>query len=356
MLRQKQKINELIDELEQSHHLSRESWKVLLEARLDEDVREELAMRAREQAIAVFGKKVFIRGLIEFTNICQNDCFYCGIRRGNTEMKRYRLMSDEILACCEEGYRLGFRTFVLQGGEDPYWTDERLIPLVEIISKTYPDCALTLSMGERTEESYRALFHAGARRYLLRHETANAEYYHHLHPQDMSMINRLNCLRQLRDIGFQTGCGLMVGSPGQTTEHLIEDFLFMQAFQPHMVGIGPFLPHHATPFKDERAGSVVETLALLSLIRLMFPEVLLPATTALGSAQKGGRENGILAGANVIMPNLSPQRVREHYMLYDGKLSTGSEAAESLRKIKEDMSAIGYEVVVSRGDHPSKTD
>lgn len=309
-------------------------------------LKEEAGRLCREH----YGRRVFIRGLIEFTNFCKNDCFYCGIRRGNKEADRYRLETEEILTCCKAGEELGFRTFVLQGGEDPYFSDERLIHLVKAIKASHPDCAITLSVGERSRESYEKLFLAGADRYLLRHETADKGHYERLHPGEMSFENRMKCLNDLKETGFQTGCGFLVGSPGQTTAHLVKDLRFLKEFAPHMVGIGPFLSHKDTPFHDQPDGSTALTLYLLSIIRLLLPKVLLPATTALGTAKEGGREEGILHGANVVMPNLSPIGVRRKYMLYDKKLSTGSEAAESLELLKKSLLSIGYETAVSRGD------
>lgn len=301
-----------------------------------------------------YGNRVYIRGLIEFTNYCKNDCLYCGIRRGNRELPRYRLTDGEILACCRQGHGLGFRTFVLQGGEDGFFTDARLCRLVERIKDDFPDCAVTLSVGERSRESYQRLFDAGADRYLLRHETFSKSHYEKLHPSDMSYENRIRCLCDLKDIGYQVGTGFMVGSPWQTAESLAEDLQFIRKFRPHMVGIGPFIPHHATPFRAMEQGSVELTLKLLSMIRLLLPDVLLPATTALGSLDTQGREKGILAGANVVMPNLSPKESRGSYQIYDNKASWGSEAAEGLSQLREAMKKIGYEVVTHRGDHPDR--
>lgn len=315
---------------------------------------EETALYLKEEAGRLcrvhYGRIVFIRGLIEFTNYCKNDCFYCGIRRSNKKADRYRLNQEEILTCCKAGQELGFKTFVLQGGEDFFFTDDRLTDLVKAVKAACPDCAVTLSVGERSRESYEKLFLAGADRYLLRHETADKGHYEMLHPGEMSFENRMRCLKDLKETGFQTGCGFMVGSPGQTTAHLVKDLRFLKEFAPHMVGIGPFLSHENTLFYDQPNGSVGLTLYLLSIIRLLLPKVLLPATTALGTAREGGREEGILHGANVVMPNLSPLRVRNKYMLYDKKLSTGSEAAESLELLKKSLSSIGYETAVSRGD------
>ena len=263
---------------------------------------------------------------------------------------RYRLTKEEILACCDEGYRLGFRTFVLQGGEDPYYTDDKVCEIVAEIHQKFPDCAITLSIGEKKRESYRAYFEAGAERYLLRHETYNTEHYRKLHPANLSAKHRQQCLRDLKEIGYQVGCGFMVGSPYQTTEHLAEDMLFMKELNPHMIGIGPFIPHHDTPFADEAAGTLELTLFMLGLIRLMIPKVLLPATTALGTIHPKGRELGIKAGANVVMPNLSPTEVRKDYLLYDNKICTGDESAQCRHCLEMRMKSIGYQVVTNRGD------
>lgn len=311
----------------------------------------DLTAKAAAVRQSVYGNKVFIRGLIEFTNYCKNDCFYCGIRASQNKVSRYRLTPEQILDCCRTGYDLGFRTFVLQGGEDGWWNDDRLCQLVSAIKDNHPDCAVTLSVGERSRKSYQRLFDAGADRYLLRHETADCSHYSLLHPSGLTLENRMECLQNLKDIGYQVGCGFMVGSPGQTVEHLIRDLRFIEEFQPHMVGIGPFLPAAGTPFANEPAGSADLTIRLLSIIRLMHPKVLLPATTALGTAETDGRERGILAGANVIMPNLSPKDVRKKYMLYDNKVSTGDEAAESVASLRASMKKIGYEVVTDRGDY-----
>lgn len=309
------------------------------------------AEAARETAEAVFGKRIFIRGLIEISSICKNDCLYCGLRRSNKNAERYRLSEAQVLDCCASGYRAGFRTFVLQGGEDAFFTDDVLCGIVQRIKSRYPDCAVTLSMGERSRSSYAALRQAGADRYLLRHETASPRHYGQLHPPQMSYDNRMRCLRDLKNLGFQTGCGFMVGSPFQTADDLAEDLLFIQKFQPHMVGIGPFIPHCDTPFRDYPSGSCDLTLFLLSLIRITQKNVLLPATTALGTLLEDGRERGILSGANVIMPNLSPVEVRCKYKLYDNKLCTGDETAEQLEKLKKRIAKIGYEIVTDRGDY-----
>lgn len=347
----KSKVLSHIDRLLANGELAADEWYWLLSQRSNTELQAMLAERAQAVCIENYGRRVFLRGLIEFTNICKNNCLYCGIRRDNKSVERYRLTPEQVLACCESGYAAGFRTFVLQGGEDPFWSDEKLVPLVQEIHQHYPDCAVTLSVGERSRESYEALYAAGAERYLLRHETASYAHYNYLHPKEMSQAQRLACLADLREIGFQTGCGLMVGSPGQKTSHLVEDFLYMQVLQPHMVGIGPFLPQHDTPFRNEKAGSVNETLFILSLVRLMLPKVLLPATTALNSAEENGHIMGLLAGCNVIMPNLSPPDVRRKYALYDGKRFTGDEAGEHVSLISARVKEIGYEAVVDRGDH-----
>ena len=314
-------------------------------------LREILAAKADQVRRQHFGNRIFIRGLIEFTNYCKNNCLYCGIRAGNSHVERYRLTKEEILSCCADGYRLGFRTFVLQGGEDPYYTDERMIDIVTDIRRQYPDCAITLSLGERSRNSYQALFDAGADRYLLRHETATEEHYNQLHPDTMSYAHRMQCLQDLKEIGYQVGCGFMVGSPYQTNDNLAADLMFIQRFRPHMVGIGPFIPHSDTPFADRTAGTLEDTLLLLSIIRLIHPHVLLPATTALGTIAPDGREQGILAGANVVMPNLSPVGVRKQYSLYDNKICTGDESAQCIACMGLRMESIGFHIVTDRGDY-----
>lgn len=339
-----------IDEIRQKRDISIKTLDFLLSTE-DEEVITYLRDSAREAADKIYGKQVFIRGLIEFTNYCKNDCKYCGIRRSNSRADRYRLTEEEILSCCENGYGLGFRTFVLQGGEDMYFTDEKICHLLKSIKEKYPDCALTLSIGEKSKESYQAYFDAGADRYLLRHETADEMHYNSLHPPELSFKNRIRCLYDLKEIGYQTGCGFMVGSPGQTTESIYKDLQFIRQFLPHMAGIGPFIPQKDTPFGKEPAGSLKMTLRLLSIIRLIHPHVLLPATTALGTIHPKGRELGILAGANVVMPNLSPVLVRKKYALYDNKICTGDEAAECRQCMEKRMEAIGYHIVTARGDY-----
>lgn len=338
-----------MEKLANEHSLDREELKLLLEER-DEEAAEILAEYAAQQRQSIYGTDVYVRGLIELSNYCKNDCFYCGIRKSNPNCDRYRLTKEDILECCKEGYELGFRTFVLQGGEDPYLTDKRLCELVKEIKKQHPDCAITLSLGERTKDSYQKLKEAGADRYLLRHETASKAHYESLHPKELSFENRMECLRTLKELGYQVGCGFMVGSPGQTIEELVEDLLFIKEFQPDMCGIGPFIPHKDTPLGNKEAGGVDLTCYLLSVVRLLVPHVLLPATTALGTMDPYGREKGILAGANVVMPNLSPQSVRKKYSLYDNKISDGAESAQCLDSLKKRMEAIGYEVVCHRGD------
>ena len=343
-------MKRLIDKLHQEQMLTAEEFHRLLANRSEEtdQYARELANQVRQE---VYGNKIYVRGLIEFTNYCKNDCYYCGIRRSNPNAKRYRLTEDEILACCENGYELGFRTFVLQGGEDPYYNDDRMVDIVKKIRAGYPDCAITLSIGEKSYESYKRFREAGADRYLLRHETANDAHYRKLHPEEMSLAVRKQCLYDLKELGYQAGAGFMVGSPYQTAENLADDLIFLQKLRPHMIGIGPFIPHHDTPFKEEPAGSVELTLVLLAVLRLLFPHVLLPATTALGTLAPGGRLLGIKAGANVIMPNLSPQNVRGKYLLYDNKLHSGAEAAEALNELQREVASIGYRIVSARGDY-----
>ncbi len=336
----------LLDRLESGETLSREEYKSLLTC--EEPYLYERARAARKR---VYGDRVFMRGLIEFTSYCKNDCYYCGLRRSNASAKRYRLSKEQILGCCKTGYALGFRTFVLQGGEDAYFNDDRLVEIVSAIRRRYPDCAITLSVGERSRESYLRLYEAGANRYLLRHETANAAHYAMLHPPELSLAKRKQCLWDLKKTGYQVGCGFMVGSPEQTLEHIVEDLLFIKVFVPAMAGVGPFLPHSLTPFADEKPGDLCQTLNILAILRLMRPNLLLPATTALGTLCENGREMGVLAGANVVMPNLSPPDARENYILYDNKISTGCEAAENVANLQKRIRSAGCELVVSRGDY-----
>ena len=343
------KMKHLIDKLEREKALTKTEWITLLNGRTP-DLAEYLFAKARDIRHQHYGRDIYIRGLIEFTNYCRNNCYYCGIRRDNKNASRYRLTEEEILDCCKNGYELGFRTFVLQGGEDPYFTDEKIVDIVKKIRNSYPDCAITLSIGEKTKESYRLYKEAGADRYLLRHETANEDHYRHLHPEQMSLANRNQCLRNLKELGYQTGAGFMVGAPGQTLECLAEDLIFLKELNPEMVGIGPFIPHHDTKFADEPAGSVELTLFLLSVLRIILPKCLLPATTALGTADPKGREKGLLAGANVVMPNLSPVKDRKKYELYDNKICTGDEAAECRVCLKNRVKSVGFELVEDRGD------
>ncbi len=340
----------IVDKLYNEHTIEYNEFENLLSCG-DEDMAY-LADRAREVSLNTFDNRIYLRGLIEISSYCKNDCYYCGLRRSNQKAERYRLTPDEILACAEKGYELGYRTFVLQGGEDSYYNDGVMVNIISKIKKRFPHCAVTLSLGERSRQSYAKMYEAGADRYLLRHETANEAHYAALHPEEMSLKNRKACLFALKEIGYQTGCGIMVGSPYQTVECLYEDLLFMQELQPHMIGIGPFIKQSDTPFGKFENGSVRMTLLLLSVLRLMFPKVLLPATTALGTMDPMGREKGILAGANVLMPNLSPVGVRKKYALYDNKICTGEEAAECKNCLSLRIEKIGYVIDPGRGDSP----
>lgn len=343
----------LIEKLNKTHALTRdEALQLAKEGAAHQKQLFALAQTAAQQS---FGKNIFVRGLIEFTNYCKNDCYYCGIRRSNKNAARYRLTRDEILECCHAGYALGFRTFVLQGGEDYTYSDDDIAAIVRAIKTNHPDCAVTLSIGERSRATYKLWKNAGADRYLLRHETADFSHYAKLHPAELSAANRQSCLYTLKELGYQAGAGFMVGSPYQTAENLADDLMFLQKLRPQMIGIGPFIPHHDTPFKDKPAGSVEQTLVMLAVLRLLFPHVLLPATTALGTLCPGGRVLGIKAGANVIMPNLSPQNVRGKYLLYDNKLHSGAEAAEALNLLKQEVASIGYSIVTARGDYTEET-
>lgn len=340
-------MTDLIDSLPTDRDLSDDEWRFLIEGDYD---RQRLFDRADKVRRQHYGTDVYIRGLIEISNFCKNDCLYCGIRRSNANAARYRLSAEEILVCCGQGYELGFRTFVLQGGEDSYHTTRWVERVVSEIKENYPDCAVTLSLGERPREDYEIWYQAGADRYLLRHETASRSHYEKLHPPGQAYLRRMECLRDLKRIGYQTGAGFMVGSPFQGTEELIADMRFLREFQPHMVGIGPFIPHHDTPFAGEPAGSLERTLTMVALTRLTLPKALIPATTALGTIHPQGRELGLKAGANVVMPNLSPVHVRGQYSLYDNKACTGQEAAEGQEALKKSVAQAGYRVVVSRGD------
>lgn len=338
-----------IDRLHRGDDLSRDEWMVLLSS-LNADEREYLRSKAQEVAVAHYGKGVFVRALLEISSYCKNNCYYCGIRASNSNAQRYRLAKDEILECCKEADRLGFNTFVMQGGEDPRQTDEWVTDVVKTIRAAYPDKAITLSVGERSAEAYAAFKAAGADRFLLRHETRNDEHYSLLHPEMMSSENRRECLFTLKHLGFQTGSGMMIGSPGQTDEHLYEDIRFLEELQPQMIGIGPFLPAANTPFEKYNPGSADKTILMLSLLRLRFPNVLLPATTALATLCPDGMERAILAGANVVMPNISPVEQRKKYSIYDNKKSTGAESAQQMQQLEDRLNAIGYHIDYARGD------
>ena len=340
----------LIDLLNKNKQLTKEQWVTLISSFSDED-RAYAAEIARKITDEKFGRKIYIRGIVEFSNICKNDCIYCGIRKSNTNVERYRLTKEQILDCCDKGYGYGFRTFVLQSGEDKFFTADKMTEIISEIKAAHPDCAVTVSMGEMSRSDYEKMFAAGADRYLLRHETADKSHYEKLHPSDMSWKNRMNCLEELKDIGYQTGCGMMIGSPFQTAQCLAEDMIFMGKFKPHMIGLGPFIPHKDTPFADHKQGSLELTLFMLSLCRIMLPNVLLPATTALGTIDPKGREMGVMAGANVVMPNLSPLNVRKKYLLYDNKICTGDESAQCISCMQRRMESIGCKIEISSGDY-----
>lgn len=321
----------------------------------DEGEVEALMHSAHSMAVSIFGYQVYIRGLIEISNHCKNNCYYCGIRRGNRNLLRYRLTDEQILDCCREGFALGFRTFVWQAGEDPGRSDDSLITLVAKVKDLYPSVAITLSLGERERSVYQALFDAGADRYLLRHETYDPQHYAYLHPQHMSRDRRIECLYTLKDIGFQTGAGMMVGSPSQTIDNLLDDLLFLRDLSPEMIGIGPFIPHDRTPFRTYPNGSVDLTLRVLAVSRLLCPQALIPSTTALASLpNENGRLRGILAGANVVMPNLSPKENRAKYALYNNKAYEKGESAQGLQVLADQLTSIGYTISYDRGDYPGR--
>ena len=343
------RLEALADKFICNHGLSIEEYEQLIENR-NAELFDKLKCEAVRLRQNIYGRDVFIRGIIEFSNVCKNNCFYCGIRCANAKVKRYRLSKEQILSCCKQGYEFGIRTFVLQSGEDPYYTDDVLCEIVSEIKRNYPDCAITLSVGERSEESYKALYEVGAERYLLRHETADKEHYGRLHPKEMSWDNRMSCLKTLRKIGYYVGAGMMVGAPYQSVKHIAEDLKFIEEFKPDMCGIGPFIPHRDTPFRDKTAGTLELTCFLLSCIRIIHPSMLLPATTALGTIDPRGREQGIEAGANVIMPNLSPSDVRKNYELYDDKSRMGDNPINCVGSLNARMESINYRIVTDRGD------
>lgn len=340
---------DIVAELRENRDLPSDKLAFLIET-CDEDIDFDLKKNADEVRRQYYGKKVYLRGLVEISNHCKNNCLYCGIRRSNIKCDRYRLTPDEILNCCKEGYYLGFRTFVLQGGEDPYYTDQVMCHIVSSIKTSYPDCAVTLSLGERSYESYKMLREAGADRYLMRHEAADPKLYGMLHPSEMSLENRKKCLYTLKKLGYQVGSGFMVGAPFQTVHHLVSDIRLLQDINPEMIGIGPFVPHSETPFSEAKGGTLALTLRVLAILRLMFPKALIPATTALGTIAENGRELGLQSGCNVVMPNLSPVKVRKKYELYNNKICTGEEAAECRQCLQKRIESVGYEVEVSRGD------
>ncbi|MBQ6336511.1 MAG: [Ruminococcus sp.] len=340
-------MNSLVEKLKNTRDLNDIELKTLIESdEYDEELRQAADAVRRER----YGDAVFLRGLIEISSYCKNNCLYCGLRAGNPHAERYRLSKEQILSCCEEGYALGYRTFVLQGGEDLYFTDDRICEIVAEIRARYPDCAITLSLGEKSRESYERYYKAGANRYLLRHETADPAHYARLHPDNMSCENRKRCLYDLKEIGYQVGSGFMVGSPYQTTENLIADLRFLQELQPDMIGIGPYITQKDTPFCDMKSGTAELTLRMLSILRLMFPYALLPSTTALGTIHPLGREMGLRAGGNVVMPNLSPVSVRKKYAIYDDKICTGEESAQCRGCLERRIESAGYRAVTDRGD------
>ncbi|MCR1974206.1 [FeFe] hydrogenase H-cluster radical SAM maturase HydE [Clostridium sporogenes] len=345
----KKLLKEIIDELYKKNNTSGEKLLYLLN-NIDKDSKKYLTSKAHETRLKYYDNRVYLRGLIEFTNYCKNSCLYCGISCRNNNAQRYRLSKEEILNCCKKGYSLGYKTFVLQGGEDPYYTDDKIINIIKSIKNLFPDCAITLSIGEKDYNTYKKFYEAGADRYLLRHETASKNLYKKLHP-NMSFENRRRCLIDLKEIGYQVGAGFMIGLPGQTNEDYVNDLVFLKELKPHMVGIGPFIPHKDTVLKNQSAGTLEDTTTLLALIRLFLPGVLLPATTALGTINPMGREEGLKAGANVVMPNLSPTNVRDKYMLYDNKICTGDEAAECRKCIENRINSAGFSLDLTRGDN-----
>jgi biotin synthase len=343
-------VKKIIEKLYETNDASKEELLYLLD-NIDENSKELLIKRAHETRMKYYGNKVYMRGLIELTSFCKKDCLYCGLRRHNKLADRYRLTLDEVLECVRKGDKLGYKTFVLQGGEDSYFTDEKMIEIIKAIKNEFPNNAITLSLGERSYESYKNLYDAGADRYLLRHESASKELYESIHPGE-PFEKRRKCLKDLKEIGYQAGAGFMVGIPGQTNEDLVNDLRFVKEFEPAMCGIGPFIPHKDTPLRDYDHGSLEKTVICLSIVRLLLPKLLLPATTALSSIDPNGRDEGLRAGGNVIMPNLSPMSVRKKYSLYDNKAYILDEDAEYRTMIGEKIKKAGFEVEETRGDNP----
>lgn len=342
-------MKEIAERLVSEHRLNAEEFRALIES-CDDPTLDFLRNEAVRTAQKRFGRGIFVRGLIEISSYCRNNCLYCGLRRDNRNAERYRLTREQILECCKQGYEAGLRTFVLQGGEDAALTDEWLEAVISAIRERYPDAAITLSLGERSEESYARMYKAGANRYLLRHEAADRELYRAIHPDKMSYDNRVACIKTLKNLGYQTGMGMMVGVAGQSVEALVQDLFLMESIQPEMIGIGPFIPHHDTPFGNNAAGDMRQTLLMLAIVRLMFPDALIPSTTALASLSSDGRKQGILSGANVVMPNISPLSLRRKYAIYDNKAISGSEAVEGLNLLERELNEIGYYIDFSRGD------
>jgi len=345
------KFSAIVDGLEKNHVGKAEDYLYLLN-NINEENRQYLSNAALRVKEEFYGKEIYIRGIVEFSNFCKQNCLYCGIRKDNAHVDRYRLSHKEIVEACRKGYALGYRTFVLQSGEDPYFTDDRVVAIIKDIRDNFKDAAITLSLGEKTKRSYKKFYDAGADRYLLRHETANEKLYDKLH-ENMTFQNRKECLYDLKEIGYQVGAGLMVGSPGQKKTDLIDDLRFLKELKPQMVGMGPYLTHKETPLKDSENGSLTETLVMLSLVRLILPEVLLPATTAVGTIDDYGREQAILAGCNVVMPNISPMEVRKKYELYENKICVDDQPEECRFCIEGRVKCTGSTLNMCRGDHIS---
>lgn len=344
-----ERVFDLLDKLKNERKLQKEEFLYILD-NINIDSFVYLKKLSRAVTDTTYGKSVYLRGLIEISNYCSRSCNYCGIRRENDQVNRYRLTKEEILNSCKIGYDLGFKTFVMQGGEDNYFTKEVLSDIISTIKEHYPDVAVTLSIGERSFEDYQAFYDAGADRFLLRHEAYSKRLYEHLHPSSMSYHNRIECVKNLKEIGFQAGIGMMVGSPSQTNEDLAEDLIFMQELLPAMCGIGPYISHPNTPFKNEETGNPKHTLVMVALARLILPKALLPATTALATLDKEIRLEALRLGANVVMPNLTPLEPRKSYEIYQGKKISGSEAAEEMKNIIEEIENIGLKVDHVRGD------
>ena len=338
--------SELIAKAAATRSLSRGE---LIELLSDDDCNEALFAAADDVRRRYVGDGIHLRALIEFSNICRNNCCYCGLRRDNRNIKRYRIDADTIFNLAEYAARnMGLKTIVLQSGEDMFFDRDKLCDIIRRI-KTL-DVALTLSIGEKTAAEYKAYKAAGADRFLLRIETTDRDLYHQLDP-GMSWQNRRRCLADIAAAGLEVGSGVMVGLPGQTIESLADDILFFREINADMIGIGPFIPHPDTPLKDAAGGTLEMSLKVMALTRLLLPDINIPATTAMETLAPDGQTKALQAGANVIMPNVTLTQYRRHYELYPGKSTTNYTPDESLKVLRDKITGINRFVATDKGFH-----